>query len=645
MDHALRHGDSLVGLTRRQIEALQWEPTGAVVKGLNVREHVDRVFELRERIREADEKISDWTLRDLWDEAWFELSKVRLFGDLVLAAFFQGDKPRDRERKRAEYATAILKGDAERHREWLNEWRTADKPLVPFHWEIEFPEAFERENAGFDAVVGNPPFLAGRSISSTYSNEYLDFLKADIDESAGQADLVAYFFRRAFQLIREHGAIGLLATNTVAQGDTRLVGLTALTKLGAIIYAATKRIQWPGSATVIASAVHLTKGEYSGTPMLDAQPVDRISAFLLSKGPDDNPTELGANRGICFKGVMPSAPGFLFEDEKTDANPLADMTRLISQNPSNAERIKPFIGGDEILTDPQQRHCRFVIDFYGVREHERQKWPDLLKLLEEKVYKLRRNGRLADLMPWEFERDRPDLREKLKDLTRVLVFPSPCGHAVCAFVPRDTLVSNPHCVFTQEDFAFFALIQSRVHEVWARMFSSSLKDDLRYTPKTTFQTFPLPPQSGQQQELERVGKNYYQFRVQLMVKNNEGLTATYNRFHEATERDPDIIKLRALHADMDRAVLQAYCWTDIKTECEFLLDYEIDADEWGDKKKPYRYHWSDDVREEVLARLLELNRERAKEEARSAATATKQRNRKSREKRASRIVDSGDMFS
>ena len=81
------------------------------------------------------------------------------------------------------------------------------------------------------------------------------------------------------------------------------------------------------------------------------------------------------------------------------------------------------------------------------------------------------------------------------------------------------------------------------------------------------------------------------------------------------------MKLRELHTAMDRAVLAAYGWSDISTDCEFLLDYEIDEEEWGDKKKPYRYRWPDEVRDEVLARLLELNAERAKEEAAASKTA------------------------
>ena len=129
-----------------------------------------------------------------------------------------------------------------------------------------------------------------------------------------------------------------------------------------------------------------------------------------------------------------------------------------------------------------------------------------------------------------------------------------------------------------------------------------------------------------------------------MVGNNEGLTKTYNRFHDPEERSPDILQLRALHDAMDRAVLDAYNWTDIPTACQFLLDYEIDEEEWGAKKKPYRYRWPDEVRDEVLARLLELNTERAREEARSGAAAGKTRGGKPAAKRAVEAPDEGNLF-
>lgn len=82
--------------------------------------------------------------------------------------------------------------------------------------------------------------------------------------------------------------------------------------------------------------------------------------------------------------------------------------------------------------------------------------------------------------------------------------------------------------------------------------------------------------------LDTAGREYYEFRAALMVRNNEGLTKTYNRFHDPHERSPDILKLRELHAAMDRAVLEAYGWHDLAetATCEFLLDYEdVEGDE------------------------------------------------------------------
>ena len=150
-----------------------------------------------------------------------------------------------------------------------------------------------------------------------------------------------------------------------------------------------------------------------------------------------------------------------------------------------------------------------------------------------------------------------------------------------------------------------------------------MKDDLRYTPSDCFETFPFPKDWKTRPDLEVVGKEYYEFRAALMVRNDEGMTKTYNRFHDPYEDDADIDELRRLHAAMDRAVLDAYGWTDIPTDCEFLLDYEIDEETWGKKKKPYRYRWPDEIRDEVLARLLELNASRAAEEARAGLTKPK----------------------
>ncbi len=212
------------------------------------------------------------------------------------------------------------------------------------------------------------------------------------------------------------------------------------------------------------------------------------------------------------------------------------------------------------------------------------------------------------------------------------------------FVSARTVIAAPHNAILIDRWSGFATLQSRIHDIWVRFFASSMKDDLRYTPSDCFETFPFPVGWESDPQMEAVGREYYDYRAQLMVRNDEGLTATYNRFHDPDEADPEILKLRTLHDAMDRAVLAAYGWTDLQPQCKFLLDYEDedseDEEESGrprKRKKPWRYRWPDEVRDEVLARLLALNSERAQQEREQQMAAAFLGDTKSKpEKKASR---------
>ena len=658
VDHALRHGDSLVGLSRKQIEAFHWETSVPFTLGfetMRVRDHIAEASELRELIRQAGEETADWELRDLWDQAQLELDKVRLFGDLATAAFFDGAKPKEREAKRAEYADAIIGGTADNYRGWLDERRREDPPLAPFHWEIEFPEVFDRENSGFDAIVGNPPFLGGTRISSTLGRNFLDWLLSLHEESHGNADLVAHFFRRAFYLVRTDGSFGLIATNTIAQGDTRSTGLRWICNNGGEIYHARRRVKWPGLAAVVVSVLHLWKGSsLSVIKRLDERNIDMITAFLFHRGGHDDPSRLSANAGKSCLGSKVYGQGFLFDDadKKGIASSLVEMRRLIEEDPRNQEMIFPYIGGEELNTSPTHTHHRYVINFrdYPLRRENLGKqwvdadkdqrrewlqrgivpldypdpvavdWTELLTIVEERVKPERRklgdNGdaRRRKEKWWLWGRYTPALFTYIAGLERVLAISSVGQYIAFARLPSNMVYSHALIVFPLPTMAAFCALQSRPHEIWARFFGSSLEDRLRYTPSDCFETFPFPKGWATHPALEAAGEAYYEFRAQLMVANDEGMTKTYNRFHDRYENDPEIAKLREFHTAMDRAVLDAYGWDDIPTDCEFLLDYEIDEEEWGNRKKPYRYRWPNEVRDEVLAQLLELNAQRPRRE-------------------------------
>ena len=667
VDHALRDGDSLVGLTRRQIAAFTWK-TGALPPQLElntrVSDAVDRVVRLRGEIREAGAGTPQWELEDKWEEVEAALKEVRLFGDLAIEAFFLETKVKGREARRRAHLDAVLGwaglegGGSDEHRERLEAKRKASPVFAPFHWEIEFPEVFGRENPGFDVVVGNPPFVGGKRISTVLGRLYRDWLKHAHQASTGGTDLAAHFFRRAFDLLRSDGTFGLIATNTISQGDTRVGGLRWICSNGGTIYCASTRYKWPGAATVVVSIVHVAKGlRHQHARVLDGRPVERITAFLFHLGGHNDPVRLSANVELSYIGSFLRGMGFTFDDtdKKGVASPLADMERLVGNEPAHREVILPYIGGQEINTSPTHAHHRYAISFRdwplrrmksgdgqwtSAGEDSRRNWlrdgvvpadypgpvaadwPELLEVVRERVKPARdRLGgspidRFHKQRWWRFANDRPKLHRAIADLDRVLAISQVGQQCAFAFLPSTMIYGHTVVIFPLDTHAAFCALQSRPHEIWARFFGSSMKDDLRYTPSDVFETFPFPRGWTTDPALEAAGRAYHDFRADLMVMNDEGLTKTYNRFHDPDERDPDIAQLRNLHAAMDHAVLAAHGWTGIPTRCEFLPEHEDEDDQpaSGRRNRRYRYRWPNPIHDEVLGRLLELNAHRAEGE-------------------------------
>ena len=782
LDHALRDGDSLVGLDRRQIAGFSWE-RGPVQTELAVNNAVKRVAELRRRIRRAGPGALPVEMEDLWGKARAALAEVRFYGDLAVESFLLETKIAARRKLRLARLAEVQAGETMAHRERLAGRRREHPPLAPFHWQVEFPEVFERENPGFDAFVGNPPFAGKNTAAAANVPNYRVWLQALHAESHGNADLVAHFFRRSFDLLRYGGTFGFIATNTIGQGDTRSTGLRWICNNGGGIYRATTRYRWPGPAAVIVSIVHAAKNaggrEITSVPieidshdrpgsqslqdrntlpsrcLLDGREVDEITAFLVHTGGHEDPERLRANAGKSFVGSYVLGMGFTFDDRGRKADdapesggaggadvtgvpsPLSEKERLIAGNPRNREAIFPYIGGSEVNKSPTHGHHRYVINFrdyplrradpgsaapgrrgaaaqngralgdspvesatgdpnsphlsgsrlglgvvrsavrrappsrrspargslqvddrqepgstpegtaiswHGASDKQRKEWrrsgivphdypdpvaadwPELLAIVEERVRparaKLGDNGdaRQRKEKWWLWGRYTPGLFSTIADLDRVLAI-SRVGHnAAVAFLPGEMVYAESIVVFPLKTDAAFCALQSRPHELWARFFGSSMKDDLRYTPSDCFETFPFPEQWETHSDLEVAGAAYHGFRADLMLRNDEGLTKTYNRFHDREKQSSGITRLRELHAAMDRAVLDAYGWTDIPTACKFFPEHSEDpaGEDASGGSKRYRYRWPDPVRNEVLGRLIALNAQRAKEERREA---------------------------
>ena len=649
LDHSLRHGDSLVGLTREQIIGFHWEPKKQMKFGEDlIQKRLDRATEARAKILSAREDVAYRDQEQRMAVADEALDLIRLVGDACVSCFFAADKTKAREQElervfglASSYFSSLSPNNQSQTttvdfqsraalQAAADRLKTGPHPVPCFHWEIEFPEVFSRENVGFDAFVGNPPFVGGTMISTASGLEFKDWLYTNFTESGNRMDLVAYFLRQAFELLRPKGAFGLITTNSISQGDTRTGGLRKIRNSGGYIYAATRRLKWPGHAAVVVSVVHICKGSQPTRVSLDGKRVSSISAFLFPSGGDENPHALHANHHLAFEGVKPYGQGFIFDNDDPKSSKISLMEGIVKSAPESGRVIFPYISGEEINESPTHSPNRFIINF-GTRDEEecRSNFPELFRILEEKVKpeRLSKSSEVKKQPWWLFFRSRPDMMNVMSGLQRVIVLSRVGDKLAFTRIPSHITPSEAVVVIAKDDSTFLAVLQSRIHETWGRFFGSSMKDDLRYTPTDCFLTFPFPINTKLSDIVTGPAENYFDKRSTWMISQNEGLTKTYNRFHSPDELEPSVLELRRLHGEMDVAVLRAYGWDDLADQaaqpdfCQFLLDYEEDEDDTTSdssstrqRKKPWRYRWPDDFRDEVLARLLELNEQRHKEE-------------------------------
>jgi hypothetical protein len=602
LDHALKCGDSLIGLSTTQIAATHWDTTKPpTFVGKFVSDHLREAEQGRARIREQAEWATEAELRPQLRAVDAKLFVARLIGDGIISAFFSTDKPKKRIERLVEFQKTVL--DHIGSSRWVEAVEpftavlaTGEHPITPFHWQIEFPEVFARDNSGFDAIVGNPPFLGGTRIATELSKGYVEYLKNRFFGAGDRADLVSYFFRRSFDLLRSGGVFGLIASNTISQGDTRKAGLKSILDMKGTILRAQRRYKWPGEAAVTVSVLHVAKFDVSGA-ILDNVPVPRITCFLFSNGPNEDPAQLAENADGAFEGMVPYSDGFMMVGNQ------------FRESADVGTWIFPFARGKIVNSTPARVPADFIVYFRDV-PLALIKSETLIKAIEKHVKPDRatRSREVADAAWWLFWRPRVRLWNKIKSKSSILLRSrvSP-HHAIIRYktpvIPDTSLVVFPH-----EQDSWFAVLQSRVHEVWARFFSSTLEDRMRYTPSDCFRTFPLPEKFEMNAALEAAGEAYHTFRSKLMSERNEGLTKTYNRFHSRADNSPDTARLRELHAEMDTAVLLAYRWTEL-TDRSVPQFIEQDTDEGKTPKT--RLDWPSAFKDELLVRLLALNAERS----------------------------------
>ncbi len=635
LDHALKAGDSLVGVSLEQLR--HWrldveDQKSAPLLALTFRNLIDEMVQLRTRIAQhPNDTLEDQRYKiEQLRQAERIGHSLRVAADDLILSYFNDFATRDQA-----YLREVLLNAHNNGSDVPEEYRHLRLPedLRPFHWELEFPEVFSLPGrGGFDAFIGNPPFMGGKKITGEFGVPYREYLVNSLaGGTKGNADIVAYFYLRAFEHLRPDGSFGLIATNTIAQGDTREVGLDKVAASNGTIYHASNNRQWPGQAAVYVNITHIRKGAYPAARILDGEAVDYISPLLDAMQTQGNPYRLAANANKSFIGSYVLGMGFVLTPDEAQA--------LIDKDPRNADVLFPYLNGEDLNSRPDQSPSRWVINFFDWPLEKAEEYPDCMAIVRERVKPERQrrdeNGEYAlrDPLPhkwWIYADKRPALYRTIAPLQRVLVVALTSKYLCFSFTRADWVYAHACGVIASSQDGYFAILQSSYHDLWARNKGSTLETRLRYTPADVFETFPFPnvPISN-----EDIGDIYHKTRRNIMLDRWEGLTDTYNRFHAPAETAADIENLRRLHVEMDYAVASAYGWSDLELGHAF-----------HDTKQGMRFTIHESARRTVLTRLLELNHARHAEEvaAESQDRESKTRAKAGKSKRGKKAITQSD---
>ncbi|WP_186030112.1 Eco57I restriction-modification methylase domain-containing protein [Burkholderia gladioli] len=515
---------------------------------------------------------------------------------------------------------AYWKGESEPQGPAIAEaWELARRKRF-FHWFLAFPEVMA--GGGFDCILGNPPYLGGQDLSGSYGHPFCHYVKWEY-APAGLSDLVVYFIRRIFGLLKPLGFISFLTTNSIKDGDIRRDGLEQIIAAGGTINHAVRAIKWPGTAKLVVAAVTIRKGAWDQPRVLDGRAVEMISAYLDDAIDAGEPLKIQMNAAKMFQGSIFLGDGFLMDH--------CEAEKLREDDPKNSDVLFPIINGQELNRDPEQKPGRTIINFFDWPIERAREYKGPFQIVERLVKPFRaaqNRERYRDVW-WIYAEHRPGLTNAIKQIRRCFIAARTTKHLNFSVSPTNRVFSDALYVFTSDRWDHYAVVQSTLHEVWARKYSGALKQDLRYSPSNCFETFVFPGDLWRITDatLANLGEQYHEHRQRLMQELWVGVTDVYNLFH-ARNLSPELVakvskssldvarkgfegllELRRLHVALDNAVRDAYGWSELNLGHDFI---EVETLPENDR---VRYTFSLAARKEVLKRLLALNHERASQEA------------------------------
>ncbi|MBN1170906.1 MAG: N-6 DNA methylase [Micromonosporaceae bacterium] len=629
VDDKIFHGNSLLGITDlKQLRALHIDPPKdqqTALWGTNMDDIIRRAVEMRRRlateVEEHDPQRSASAKRRQLGRLHELTEQLRTVADGVIAAGLRlGGKPGKqlneayenlREAVNAAYPidgrtpgpgfldSIIDEGLTPTVRTDYNRWK-------PLHWALEVPDVIV-DHGGFDAIIGNPPFLGGKKLTGAMGTNLRDwFVHQLAGEARGSADIVAYFFLRAFALLNPTGTLGLVATNTVAQGDTREVGLDQITSRGLTITRAEQSAPWPAAgANLEYAAVWGARAMVadSATRTVGGVQVPRIATLLEPAGRiDAAPVRLSENASVCFQGCVVLGMGFVVEPGQAQA--------WITEDERNSEVLFPYLNGEDVNSQFDCTPTRWVIDFNDRSEEIAAEYTLPFAHAERLVRPERseKNRKLYRDRWWQFAENCPGMRRSISQLNEVFVISLVSKTVMPVRVHTGQVFSHALGVFAKSSHADQAILSSTPHQMWAIKFGSGMRNDPRYTPSDVFETFPRPQSNSR---LDAAGKALDTERREIMLRRELGLTKFYNLINNpeiADADDADVARMRQIHVELDEAVMAAYGWSDVPLKHGFHTYRQMT-----------RWTVCPAARVEILDRLLEENLRRADAEKLSGA--------------------------
>ncbi|GLH68224.1 class I SAM-dependent DNA methyltransferase [Geothrix edaphica] len=513
------------------------------------------------------------------------------------------------------------------HLQWLrlHGYRIQERPILKKLQPIVQGDSLALDWPTVDAIIGNPPFIGSKRLRSALGDANVEALFIAWDHRVPrEADYVCYWFEKAREAVTTGRAkrSGLLATNSIRQGKNRVV-LDRICSESQIFFAESDREWTLEGAAVRVSMVGFGTMEEGESCILDGREVGAINSELAYTASMDSAQRLPENRGISFMGNIKAGP---FEIP----GQLAMKWLALPVNPNgrpNADVLKPWRNGEDITGRPSGK---WIIDFGLPLGSKASPVPGMLHLTEKEasfyeapfhyaqdvVKPMREATRTGNRRPWFVHREPGSgFRRALFGLPRFLATVIHAKHRLFVWMPENVIASHSFIIFATDRDEDFGLLHSRIHELWALVMGSALEDRPRYTPNTTFETFPFPQgfREAPPDAVAEAAKKLHEARDRWL--NPDGadeatlktrtLTALYN------EREAGRATwLNNLHRDLDRAVLAAYGWSDLAEPLFAAEDALRDANSQGDalglalgRTEPGQA---------LLGRLLALNLERSK---------------------------------